>query len=368
MTKSTEIAVEKPFNDLSFLPPPKDKVETISILRQLVTTSLALAELKGLAHTLPNPDILLNAVILKEAAASSEIENVVTTQDKLYQALSAKGTRPDSATKEVLRYREAMLYGFRFIKTKGFLHTNAVVQIQQVLEGNKAEIRKLPGTALKNAATGKVIYTPPDDHDTILKLMKNLEEYLNEEDDLSPLIKLAVQHYQFESIHPFYDRNGRTGRIINILYLILHGLLESPILYLSSFIIKHKSDYYRLLQEVRAKQNWEEWILFVLRGIGQTSTETIHQIKKIDRLFEETKAKIKKEAEKFYNKELLELLFEHPYSKIDHVINRLQVSRVTAAKYLKELEKIGILESRRVWKETLYINTQLFDLLKNSSL
>jgi Fic family protein len=364
MTKSIDTALEKPFNNLPILPPPKDKIETINVLRQLVKASLALAELKGLAHTLPNPDILLNAVILKEATASSEIENVVTTQDKLYQALSAKGSQPDAATKEVLRYREAMLYGFRFITKKGFLHTNAIVEIQQVLEGNNAGIRKLPGTALRNAATGKVIYTPPDDRDTILLLMKNLDEYLNEVDELSPLIKLAIQHYQFESIHPFYDGNGRTGRIINVLYLILHGLLESPILYLSSFIIRHKADYYRLLQEVRLKNNWEEWILYILRGVEQTATQTIQQIKEINNLFSKTQETIKKKAEKSYNKELLELLFEHPYSKIDHVMDRLKVSRVTAAKYLKELEGIGILQSRRVWKETLYINTQLFDLLR----
>jgi Fic family protein len=364
MTKSTEQAVEKPFNNLPLLPPAQDKIETINVLRQLVRTSLALAELKGLAHTLPNPDILLNAVVLKEAAASSEIENVVTTQDKLYQALSTKGIQPDSATKEVLRYREATLYGYRFIKKKGFLHTNAIVAIQQVLEENKAGIRKLPGTALSNTATGKVIYTPPDDHHTILNLMKNLDEYLNETNEPSPLIKLAVQHYQFESIHPFYDGNGRTGRIINVLYLILHGLLESPILYLSSFIIRHKSDYYRLLQEVRTKDNWEEWVLFILRGVAQTATETIHQIREINKLFLATQEKIKKHAEKGYNKELLELLFEQPYSKIDHVVDRLQVSRVTAAKYLKEWEKMGILQSRRVWKETLYINTKLLDVLK----
>jgi len=257
-----------------------------------------------------------------------------------------------------------LLYGFRFITKKGFLHTNAIVEIQQVLEGNNAGIRKLPDTALRNAATGKVIYTPPDDRDTILRLMKNLDEYLNEADELSPLIKLAVQHYQFESIHPFYDGNGRTGRIINVLYLILHGLLESPILYLSSFIIRHKVDYYRLLQEVRLKNNWEEWILYILRGVEQTATQTIQQIKEINKLFSKTQEAIKKKAEKSYNKELLELLFEHPYSKIDHVMDRLKVSRVTAAKYLKELEGIGILQSRRVWRETLYINTQLFELLR----
>ena len=203
----------------------------------MVKSSVALAELKGLANTLPNQNILLNAIILKEARASSEIENVITTHDKLYQALSAKNTQIDAATKEVLRYREAMLFGFHIIQKRGFLNTNALIEIQNILEENNAGIRKLPGTALKNAATGKVIYTPPDDYDTILRLMKNLEEYLNEDNDISPLIKLAVQHYQFESIHPFYDGNGRTGRIINVLYLILQKQLESPILYLSDYII-----------------------------------------------------------------------------------------------------------------------------------
>jgi len=225
-------------------------IETLPILRQLVNSSVALAELKGLANILPNPNILLNAVILKEASASSEIENVITTQDKLYQALSTDISLIDPATKQVLRYREAVLYGFNFIRQKGFLNTNSIVSIQQKLEENNAGIRKLPGTALRNGATGEVIYTPPDDYDTILNLMKNLEEYLNDKDDLSPLIKLAVQHYQFESIHPFYDGNGRTGRIINVLYLIIHGMIDSPILYLSDFIIKNKPDYYRLLQNI----------------------------------------------------------------------------------------------------------------------
>lgn len=365
MTNLKEKELEVPFNDLPLLPPRRENIETIKILRQLVTASVALAELKGLANTLPNPNILLNAVILKEAAASSEIENVVTTQDKLYQALSAKDLQVDAATKEVLQYREAALYGFSFIKKKGFLSINAIIEIQKILEGNNAGIRKLPGTALRNASTGKVIYTPPDDHEKILSLMKNLEEYLNAEDDLSPLIKLAIQHYQFESIHPFYDGNGRTGRIINILYLIIHGLLDSPILYLSSFIIKNKSDYYRLLQEVRIKNSWEEWVLYILHGVEQTARQTIRQIQEINKLFYKIQEKVKKEAGKSYNKELLELLFEHPYSKIDYVIDRLKVSRVTASKYLRELEAIGVLQSKRAWKETIYINTGLFNLLKN---
>jgi len=362
--KTLKAIIDQPFNNLPFLPPDKESTETKNILRQVVKSSLALAELKGLVHTLPNPDILLNAVILKEASASSEIENVITTQDKLYQALSAKGTQVDTATKEVLRYREAILSGFEQIKKKGFINTNIIIQIQKVLENNNAGIRKLPGTALKNAVTGKVIYTPPDNYQTIISLMKNLEDYLNKEVELSPLINLAIQHYQFESIHPFYDGNGRTGRIINVLYLILHGLLGSPILYLSKFIIENKADYYRLLQEVRTKDNWEEWILFILTGVEKTSKETIQQIQEINRLFQTASDKIKDEFPKSFNKELLELLFEQPYCKIEFVIERLNISRITASKYLKELKQIGILESKQVWKETLYINTKLFDLLK----
>lgn len=358
------MSVEKAYNALPFLPPPKEKTETIKILRQLVGSSVALAELKGLANTLPDPNILLNAVILKEAMASSEIENVITTQDKLYQALSAKGDQADPATKEVLRYREAMLFGFRFIQKKGFLSTNAIIATQKILEENNAGIRKLPGTALRNAATGKVIYTPPDDHDTILRLMKDLAEYLNMDDDISPLVKLAIQHYQFESIHPFYDGNGRTGRIINVLYLILHGKLDSPILYLSAYIIKNKADYYRLLQEVRLKGNWEEWILYMLKGIEITAKETIDQIKEINKLFLRTREKIKSTPKITYNKELLELLFENPYSKSEYLVEKLKISRITASKYLKELESAGILRSKKVWKETLYINSDLFELLK----
>ncbi len=190
-------------------------------------------------------------------------------------------------------------------------------------------------------------------------------KYLNETDELPPLIKMAIQHYQFESIHPFYDGNGRTGRIINVLYLILHGLLESPVLYLSKFIIENKSDYYRLLQEVRMKDNWEDWILFILRGVEKTAKETIQQVKEINELFQSTSEKIKLEIQRPFNKELLELLFEQPYCKIDYVIERLNISRITASKYLKELKEIGILESKQVWKETLYINTKLFILLKS---
>jgi Fic family protein len=362
--KNTVVTSGLAFNRLPLLPPARNKIETIKVLRALVKSSVMLGELKGLARTLPNPNILLNAVILKEASASSEIENVVTTQDKLYQALSAQGNQTDIATKEVLRYREAMLYGYRLIQKKGFLNTNGIIAIQGILENSSAGIRKLPGTALRNASTGKVIYTPPDSFEVINRLMRNLEEYLNTEDDISPLVKMAIQHYQFESIHPFYDGNGRTGRIINELYLILHEQLDTPMLYLSSYIISNKSTYYRLLQEVHTKENWEDWILFILKGVEQTASETVARINQINTLFLRTQELIKKEFPKMYSKELVELLFEHPYSKIEYLTSRLEISRITASKYLKELQAARILQSKRVWKETLYINTRLFDLLK----
>ncbi len=363
-TNNILVSSAKPFNDLPFLAPSRDKIESVFILRHAILSSVALAELKGLANTLPNPSILLNAIILKEARASSEIENVITTQDKLYQALSAGGRQVDASTKEVLRYREAALFGLQFIKKKGFLNTTAIIKIQQILEENSAGVRKLPGTALKNSATGRVVYTPPDNYSIIIRLMKNFEDYLNGEDDIPPLIKMAIQHYQFESIHPFYDGNGRTGRIINVLYLVMHGLLESPILYLSEYIIDNKADYYRLLQQVRTKGKWEDWILYILRGIEHTANETILQIQAIKKLFNKTSEKVKKQLPKMYNKELVEILFEHPYSKIEYLTSRLKISRITAAKNLKELERIGILKSKLVWKERIYVNTELFDLLK----
>lgn len=355
----------KAFNDLPFLPPKKSLIETISILKQESKSAVALAELKGLIKTLPNPNILINAVILKEAQASSGIENVITTQDKLYQALYAKSAKPDVATKEVLRYREALLMGTLLIKEKGFLNTNGIISIQKELEENNAGLRRLPGTALVNDLTNEVIYTPPDNFDTINDLMKNLEEYLNDdEDDVSPLIKLAIQHYQFESIHPFYDGNGRTGRIINVLYLILKGLLNEPVLYLSSYIIQNKGDYYRLLQEVRTGNNWEDWILYMLKGIEQTALSTIEQINKINHLFSETQKLVQEKLPRIYSKDLIEQLFIHPYCKIEFLVNNLSLNRKTSGNYLKSLEDLGILVSENKGKEVIYINLMLYKSLK----
>ena len=340
----------KPLNDLPLLPPPVEKVETIQILKQESKAAVALAELKGLARTLPNQGILINAIVLKEAQASSEVENIITTNDK-----------------EVLRYREALLYGFEEIKKKGFLNTNGIVRIQSILEENEAGIRQLPGTSLKNDLTGKTIYTPPDDKETIVRLMKNLEDFINDEPDrMSPLIRMAIQHYQFESIHPFYDGNGRTGRIINVLYLILHNLLEIPMLYLSGYIIGHKGAYYKLLQEVRTKDNWEGWILFMLKAIEDTATKAISQIHGINSIFNEIQDKVKNEAPKIYSKDLIEQLFVHPYTKIEYISNGLGVERKAASRYLKTLESIGILKLEPIGKENIFINQQLYQLLKQS--
>lgn len=357
---------DQPYNQLPLLPPPREQIETLPILRQESRAVRALAELKGMTRLLPNPAILVDALVLKEAKASSEIENIITTSDKLYQALVVKGNPTDTATKEVLRYRQALYTGYRFIQERGFLSTNGIILIQQELEANQAGIRRLPGTALRNDRTNDVIYTPPDDPAALPTLLHNLEQYLNvyDEGDVSPLIKLAIQHYQFESIHPFYDGNGRTGRIINVLYLILRELLTEPILYLSGYIIAHKVDYYRLLQEVRTRQNWADWILFILRAVEETARQTIEQILSIQDLFEQTAEQIRREAPGMYSKELVEVLFLYPYSKIEYVVERLAVDRRTASKYLRSVEKLGLLRSEQKWKETLFINTRLFDLLR----
>ncbi|MEI6766047.1 MAG: Fic family protein [Bacteroidota bacterium] len=360
-----ELNVKKPFNELPFLPPKDVTLETIDILRQESKAAVALAELKGLARTLPNPSILLNAVVLKEARASSEIENVITTHDKIYQALAAKSAKPDAATKEVLRYREALLSGTKLVKQKGFLNTNGIIAIQRELEENDAGLRKLPGTALVSGSSNQIVYTPPDNHKDIIRLMRNLEGYMNEYDEnLSPLIKMAIQHYQFESIHPFYDGNGRTGRIINVIYLVLKGLLDEPILYLSAYIIKNKKEYYRYLQEVRTKGNWHAWILYMLKAVEATSRETIEQINQIQALFLKTQHQIQKKFPKMYSKDLVEQLFIQPYCKIEFLVNNMKMNRKTASHYLKSLEKEGILESEERGKETIYIYKKFYDLLK----
>lgn len=349
---------------LSMLP-PKANLETTTILIQLNRANKALAELKGYSDTIPNKNILINAVTLQEAKDSSQIENIITTHDELYKAMATESYH-NSQAKEVINYRTALWHGYELIKDKRILTTNMIKEIQKIVENNNAGIRKLPGTALMNEATGEVVYTPPSGEKEILQLMKNLEEYINDDNDMvDPLIKLAIIHYQFESIHPFYNGNGRTGRIINVLYLVLKELLDRPILYLSRFIINNKQAYYRLLQEVKTKESWEDWILYMLEAIEQTSIETLALIKKIRSVMEEVANEVREKLNKIYSKELIELIFFELYTKNSYIQSNLGVNRKTAAKYLNDLESIGVLASEKIGKERVYLNKKLFNLLKS---
>ncbi|HBI37156.1 MAG: addiction module protein [Spirochaetes bacterium GWF1_31_7] len=351
-----------PYNELPLLPPDNGKIESIKILRQENKAIASISELKGIAHIIPNQSILINAIVLQEAKDSSEIENIITTKDKLYKAVSSNAKKYDPATKEVMFYREALYEGFKKIKERGFLSINDIVDLQKVLIQNDAGIRKTPGTALVNDTTDEVIFTPPQGRDEISNLLTNLVKYLN--DDERSLIKLAVLHYQFETIHPFYDGNGRTGRIINILYLILKDYLDIPILYLSSYIIKNKAKYYELLLSVTKDENWEEWILYILKAIEDTANETIGKIKKIKALLDKTIEEIKEKLPKIYSKELVETLFVHPYCKSDFLTSELGIERKTASKYLHVLVDIGILELYKVGKENIFVNIELMEILK----
>lgn len=357
---------DAPYNLLALLPPVREKVETLKVLRLATKASAALAELKGIAKTLPNQAMLINAIVLQEARGSSEIENIITTQDELYKALTVNVSSISAATKEVVNYRNAILLGFGILEKQGFIRVNDIVSIQQKLVNNTAGIRSTPGTVLKNDKTGEIVYTPPQDKQEILDLLSNFISHFNRnEQDLSPLINLAILHYQFESIHPFYDGNGRTGRILNILYLIMNGLIDIPILYLSSYIIANKQDYYRLLNQTNTSGEWEEWILFMLQAVESTSLQTIEKISRIRNLLERTIAKVYSNSPKIYTKELVELLFEQPYSKIEFVVNQLHVERKAASRYLQELERIGILQSQKIGRETIYINNELIEILEN---
>ena len=350
---------------LKKLPPEREKVETLKILRQLSRTSQSLGELKGIAKTIPNQAMLINAVVLQEAKDSSEIENIITTQDELYKALATTRKQP-AQVKEVINYRKAIFKGFEIIKKQGFLRIKDIESIQKTIVENNAGIRTMAGTVLKNDKTGEIVYTPPQEKDEILDLLSNFLEHFNvNQSDLSPLINLAVLHYQFESIHPFYDGNGRTGRILNILYLIINDLLDIPILYLSSYINKNKAKYYKYLNYVNKTNEWEEYILYMLKALEETANNTIEKINKIKEQLDKTVEIVKDKAPKIYRKELVELLFEHPYSKIEFVVEKLEVERKAASRYLKKLEEIGILKSEKIGRENLYLNTELIEILKH---
>ena len=352
-------------NELRYLPPEGD-IESKTVLKQLNKATRALAELKAYAEVIPNKEILISTIALQEAKASSEIENIITTNDSLYKAMATTESKIDANTKEVLQYREALWYGVKLIEEKELITTNMIIEIQQILEGNRGGIRKLPGTALKNALTGETVYTPPSGEELIRKLLANLEEYYNIPDDIDSLIKLAVTHYQFEAIHPFYDGNGRTGRILNILYLLKEGLLDSPILYLSSYIIRNKKEYYELLNKVTKDNDWESWIIYMLKAIEFTSKETLRTAKEIKNLIDATIDFVKEKEPKIYSKELIEFIFKEVYLKANQLVDNGLSSRKTVVKYLKALEEIGVLQSEKVGREVIYINTALFNLLKNS--
>ena len=346
--------------------PPNIELETTAVLKNLAKSNRALAELKGYADTIPNKHILINAVMINEAKDSSAIENIITTHDDVYRAMST-AIGASSAAKEVVSYRTALWFGYEQVKSREMITTNMIVEIQSIIEKNRAGIRKLPGTFLMNERTGETVYTPPSGEEEIRELLSNLEKYINEDfDDIDPLIKLAVIHYQFESIHPFYDGNGRSGRIINVLYLVLKKLLDSPILYLSSYIIRNKSQYYKSLQEVRTKGNWEDWIIYILNGIESTAEETLQIVKKINQEIEAMSSEIKDKLPKIYSKELIDLLFYEFYTKTVYIEKGLSISRKTAVNYLNALEKEGFLTSEKIGKERIYQNKRLYDLVKYS--
>jgi Fic family protein len=353
-----------PYNDLPLLP-PRAEIETTAVLKKALPAGRALAELKGVGETIPNQTILVETIVLQEAKASSEIENIVTTNDALFQAFSSSERVTDPATKEVLHYREAVWEGLTSLKARHLLTTNLWVKVVQTIKQNSAGIRTTPGTKVSNAVTGDVIYTPPEGEKIIRDKLKNVEEFIHEDaDGLDPLVKLALIHYQFEAIHPFTDGNGRTGRIINALYLVQKGLLEQPVLYLSKYIIENKADYYRLLRGVTEKGEWEPWVLYMLDAIEQTATFTKNRIIQIRDLMQQTMQESKEKLPtRVYSKELIELLFHRPYTKVEHVVDAGIAERKTASVYLAELEKAGVLTKKKVGRENLYLNTRLFELL-----
>ncbi|MCX6345444.1 MAG: Fic family protein [Armatimonadetes bacterium] len=353
----------KPYNDLPELPPRQD-LETKVVLKKTVSAGRALAELKGLGETIPDQGVLINSIVLQEAKASSEIENVVTTNDALFRALaSASSVNVDPATKEVLRYREALWTGFQDLVRRDLLTTNAFVEIANTIKKNQSDVRNIAGTVLSNPATGDVIYTPPEGEDIIRRKLKNLESYIHAPDGVDALVKMAVIHYQFEAIHPFSDGNGRTGRIINILYLVQQGLLDVPVLYLSRFIIENKSEYYRRLREVTEQQAWEPWILYMLDAVEETAIFTRKRMIDIRDMLNWTIEFVRLQLPKVYSKELVELLFKQPYTKGQLLVDANLAKRQTAAIYLRELERVGVLRGLKLGKEKIYLNVRLFDLL-----
>ncbi len=341
-----------------------EQLESVEVLKKLAVAHRYLAELKGISASIPNEAILINTLTLQEAKHSSAIENIITTHDELYKAGLFDELSINPATKEVQDYAIALKDSFIQVRKNKLIRLTDILAIQQTMERNNAGLRKLPGTGLKNTRTGEIIYMPPQDANEILALMDNLVVYINDDSlcEFDPLIKMAIIHHQFESIHPFYDGNGRTGRIINILYLVAQDLLELPILYLSSYIIQNRAEYYKRLQQAREKNDWCPWLLYMLDGVEKTAKSTIALIAEVKTLMQSYKVRMRTELPKIYRQELLNNLFNHPYTKIDFVMRDLNVSRITATKYLELLVKHQFLQKEKVGRVNYYINKSLFEL------
>jgi Fic family protein len=346
--------------------PSYASLEVKAIWQNLAEAHRHLAELKGLCESLPNSAILLDTLSIQEAKDSSEIENIITTHDELYAY--DQGSAPSPAAKEVQNYIAALRVGFRDVLDSGLIRTRTILRVQEEVEQNNAGFRKVPGTVLKNQTTGATIYEPPQDAILIEKLMADLVEFIHADDDLDPLLRMAIAHHQFESIHPFYDGNGRTGRILNLLMLQRDGLLDLPVLYLSRYITSTKNQYYQLLQLTRETRNWVDWCVYIVKGVAVTAKSEIKLVKNLRELMQTTKHRLRDELPKIYSQELLNNLFRYPYTKIEFVEKDLGVSRITAAKHLDTLAKNGFVEKRKIGRTNFYINHPLFALLTQISL
>lgn len=352
-----------PYNDLPLLPPTKD-LETKNVLRKVITSSRALSQLNGAITNLPNPQLFLDTIHLQEAKASSEIENIITTNDNLYQSIVANKKLKNPATKEVINYKEALWNGLDQLERKPFITTNLCIEIMQQIKQNSSSIRTTPGTTLSNVA-GEVIYTPPFGEQIIRDKLENLEQFINIENDLDPLIKMALMHYQFEAIHPFSDGNGRTGRILLLMYLKREKLLDIPAIYLSEYIIANKAEYYKNLRLVTENEEWEDWIIYMLDMVESTAKKGLERLEEILGLMETMSEQIKEKLPKIHSKELIEILFKLPYTKRQHLIDAEFGTPKTVGKYLRALEEYGFLKSVKLGKEKLYLNHGLMEILDN---
>ncbi|WP_341905103.1 Fic family protein [Polaromonas sp. YR568] len=347
----------QPYNELPLLPPAVE-LETKAVLKQAIAANRVLASLRGLAAQIPNQGMLISSIVLQEARLSSEIENIVTSNDALYRADADADGKADPQTKEVLRYREALYHGFHALKARP-LSTNLFIEIVQLIKQSDMQVRAVPGTVLKNPVSGEVVYTPPVGAEVIRDKLSNLEKFIHAQDDLDPLVKMAVMHYQFEAIHPFPDGNGRTGRILNLLYLVDQKLLDIPVMFLSRYIIANRPAYYEGLRGVTERQEWESWILYMLRAIESTAQQTYEQVSRIRDLMEQVRERVQRESPVVYSKDLVEAIFRHPYTKIQFLVDAGIAKRQTASSYLQALAGLGVLRELKHGREKYYINDAL---------